>query len=117
MLAKVFAALNIALVLFLLGFGMNGPQNVASYYVLGALASAAVAFGCWKRRRWLACLGAVPVLIAAAASMIIVGGYPGVFNRQEAGMINSVIFGISVFEIASIAAAGKPSSPDLPPTQ
>ncbi len=115
MLARVFAALNIALVLFLLGFGIMGSQNVASYYILGALASGLVACGCWQRRRWLACLGAVPILIVAVAGAIAVNGW--IFNRQEAGTINSVIFALVLFEMASVSVAGRPSPPESSPKQ
>ncbi len=108
--AKIFAAINGALFLLLLFCAINGTRREEPYYDLGALASAVVAFGCWTHRRWLVSVGGIPIMLAFAALAVMANGLPGIFNRNEAGMINLLAFGVIAWEIASIVVAGRQSA-------
>ncbi len=109
MSAKIFAGINIALALFLLALGTQAHESIASYYDAGALASGIVAAGCWKQIRWLACIGAVPIILVGLMCLAAVGRMTrAVLTPNEAGPANLIILATLIFEIASIVVAAKP---------
>jgi hypothetical protein len=86
--ARIFAFINGVLSLLLFFFAINGTRGEEPYYDLGALTSGIVAFGCWTHRRWIVCLGGIPIMLSFAGCAVTASGLPGIFNRHEAGMIS-----------------------------
>ncbi len=108
MLAKIFAAMNGAFALFLLFCSINGTRNVEVYFDAGALASAVLAIGCWKRKRWIVAVGAVPIILVGVACAILVDRLQGFLTPKEAGMVNLLVFAAIAVAIGSMVVAGKP---------
>ncbi len=109
--SKIFATINGALAVFLLVCSVTGTRNVEAYYDSGAIACAVVAVGCWKHKRWLAILGAAPIIVAGVVCAVTVNSWP-IFNPRDAGTVNLIVFPAVALTIASIVVAGKPSEPE-----
>jgi len=105
--AKIVALSHGALAVILVWFATTIPQSRAFLVDAGIIACGVVAYGCWRRRRWVATLGAVPLGLAAITAAIMAGRLPGFFSSREGVAIDFVAFSVVILEIVAAAVANE----------
>ena len=107
MAAKIVAMSHGALAVILAWFATTIPQSQAFLVDAGIIACGVVAYGCWRRKRWVAALGAVPLGLAAIAAAMTAGRLPGFFTSREALAIDFVAFSVVILEIVAVAVVNE----------
>lgn len=109
---KICAIIQGVLTLALAYYILAGTVNDLHLYGILVPCSAAVAIGCWRRRRWLVALGALPILLYAFGFAILSAGYNFVGRTDELNFVVALALLLVLFEVTCFVFAGR--DPDAP---